>query len=53
VLGSHLEHADDTCLAVDLDAGGVREQLRRQEGLVAQTADAAFGVAGRRRRRLA
>src|SRR5262249_16954685 len=38
------EHADDARVAVDADVSCLREQLRRQEGLVAEAADAALDV---------
>ena len=41
------QHAHDARLAVDLDAGGVGEDLRLEEGLHPEPAEAALSLAGR------
>ncbi len=45
--GGDLQHAHDARLAVDLDAGGVGEDLRLEERLHAEAAEAALRVARR------
>ena len=48
VRGRHAEDADDAGVAVDLDVGRMSDELRREERLVTEPADAALRVAGRR-----